>query len=153
METLESLSMNSSSAAEERAAKAEMAPAQDRAANSLLTDKEWNVLRRHIPTRKRPWRKRQRKGGKPAAGDRQCFEASIWLMAHDAPLRALPPGLGSRSTTQRRLEQWCLRAILWRLWRDYLEMRPEARLPAPTRGGFWRSEVEGVARAAGAVSG
>jgi transposase len=50
-----------------------------------VTDKQWARIREQLP--KRP---RRKKGGRPPADDRQCFEGVPWILWTGAPWSELP---------------------------------------------------------------
>ena len=45
-----------------------------------ITDKQWKAIEPHLPKRKR-----SRKGGRPPANDRKCFEGILWILWTGAP--------------------------------------------------------------------
>lgn len=44
-----------------------------------LTNEQWEKIKPVLPVRKRPWLKRKR-GGRPPADDRKCFEGILWIL-------------------------------------------------------------------------
>jgi transposase len=80
-----------------------------------VTDKQWKAIEPHLPKRKR-----SRKGGRPPAGDRQCFEGILWILWTGAPWSELPERYGSKSTVHRRLCRWAESGTLLNLWRAFL---------------------------------
>lgn len=121
-------------------------------ADARLQDEEWDYLKGCLPRKRRPWRRKDRRGGRPRADDRLCFEAVLSLMRRGAALRSLPAGLGARSTIQRRIEDWGRRGSLELLWRLHFErMDPERRArfrgaaqAAAAERSFWRSQLYGL---------
>ena len=90
-----------------------------------VTDAQWEAIRVHLPKRKR-----SRKGGRPRADDRKCFEGLLWILWTGAPWSALPREYGAKSTVHRRLAQWAADGTLLNLWRAFL-----ARLSERSRYG------------------
>ena len=80
-----------------------------------VTDKQWKAIEPHLP--KPP---RRRKGGRPPAADRKCFEGILWILWTGAPWSELPARYGSKSTVHRRLKQWAETGVLLNLWRTFL---------------------------------
>src|SRR3989304_1420540 len=66
-----------------------------------VTGAQWEAIRVHLPKRKR-----SRKGGRPRADDRKCFEGLAWILWTGAPWSALPRRDGAKSTVHRRLAEW-----------------------------------------------
>lgn len=85
-----------------------------------LTEKQWGKVQAQLPVRKKPWRKKDRKGGRPPADDRQCFEGILWILWTGAPWSELPPRYGAKSTVHLRLQQWTENGILEKMWRAFL---------------------------------
>lgn len=84
-----------------------------------LSDAQWAEVKKVIPPRKRPWKKKSRRGRKPV-GDRPCFEGILWILWTGAPWRTLPKIYGARSTVHRRLKTWATNGVLEKLWRVFL---------------------------------
>ena len=80
-----------------------------------VTDAQWEAIRVHLPRRKR-----SRKGGRPRAEDRKCFEGLAWILWTGAPWSALPRRYGAKSTVHRRLAEWSADGTLLNLWRALL---------------------------------
>lgn len=81
-----------------------------------VTNKQWAAIQPHLP----PVRAR-RKGGRPRADDRQCFEGILWILWTGAPWSELPARYGAKSTVHDRLTRWARRGVLLRLWRAFLD--------------------------------
>lgn len=92
-----------------------------------LTDAQWAKVKRILPVRKKPWFKKDRKGGRPPADDRQCFEGILWILWTGAPWEELPPRYGAKSTVHRRLQKWTEDGILEKLWRTFLAQLDEKK--------------------------
>src|SRR6185503_3509912 len=72
-----------------------------------LTDSQWSSLSIVLgPTRKKPILRRQRKGGRPAAPDRACFDGLLELVVRGTAWRRLPEELGHWTTIRRRIISW-----------------------------------------------
>ena len=80
-----------------------------------VTDKQWKAIEPHLPEPKR-----SRKGGRPSADNRKCFEGILWILWTGAPWSELPERYGSKSTVHRRLCQWAKHGVLLNLWRAFL---------------------------------
>ena len=85
-----------------------------------VTDKQWEKIEPELPKRKKPWRKRERKGGRPAVDDRKCFEGILWILWTGAPWKALPKEYGDDSTVHRRLRKWASDGTLEKVWKAFL---------------------------------
>jgi transposase len=88
-----------------------------------------------LPTRRVPWRRRERKGGRPQKEDRCCWEAILWRLRSGLPWRLLPANFGSPRTIQRRIARWQSQGVLDALWSRFLE-----RLPKDERR-LWREAL------------
>ena len=73
---------------------------------SALTDAQWENVKEQLPIRKKPWRKKDRKGGRPPAEDRRCFEGILWILWTGAQWSEAPPRYGAKSTVHVRLQKW-----------------------------------------------
>lgn len=102
---------------------------------SGIPAERWTGLRAILPARKIPWRRRDRKGGRPRRDDHLCWEAILWRLRSGRPWRMLPGRFGSSRTIQRRIAQWQAQGLLGALWFRDLE-----RLPAIERGD-WRDAL------------
>ena len=80
-----------------------------------LTDRQWDLIREHVPARKAA-----AKGGRPWADDRKCFEGVLWILWTGAPWSELPRRYGSSTTCWRRLSEWSRTGVLLDLWRAFL---------------------------------
>lgn len=87
-----------------------------------VTDAQWEAIRVYLPKAKR-----SRKGGRPRADDRKCFEGLLWILWTGAPWSALPREYGAKSTVHRRLAQWTADETLLNLWRALLARLSERR--------------------------
>ena len=87
-----------------------------------VTDKQWALIREQLP--KRP---RRKKGGRPPADDRKCFEGILWILWTGAPWSELPERYGSKSAVHRRLSEWAESGDLLNLWRAFLDQLNDAR--------------------------
>jgi transposase len=81
-----------------------------------VTDKQWELIKAELP---RP--KRRKKGGRPPADDRKCFEGILWILWTGAPWSELPERYGPKSTVHRRLKQWAESDVLLNMWRAFLD--------------------------------
>ncbi len=81
-----------------------------------VTDKQWALIREQLP--KRP---RRKKGGRPPADDRRCFEGILWMLWTGAPWSELPQRYGAKSTVHRRLMEWAESGALLDMWRAFLD--------------------------------
>jgi putative transposase len=90
-----------------------------------VTDAQWEKIKPHLPVRKKPWRKKDRKGGRPFFDDRKCFEGILWILRTGAPWEALPKEYGASSTLHRRLQRWANDGTLEKLWRAFLAQLEE----------------------------
>ena len=84
-----------------------------------LSDNQWARIKKVIPPRKRPWKKKSRRGRKPV-DDRKCFEGILWILWTGSPWIALPKIYGAKSTVHRRLKTWAESGVMERLWRTFL---------------------------------
>jgi len=85
-----------------------------------LTDRQWEEVRKIIPPRKKPWLKKDRKGGRPPADDRKCFNGILWILRTGAHWEELPERFGKKSTVHLRLQKWTEDGTLEKLWRTFL---------------------------------
>ncbi len=82
----------------------------------LVTDQQWEKIRKHIPPRKT-----SSKGGRPPADDRACFEGILWVLRSGARWRDLPDCYPSSSTCWRRLQEWEEDGVLSEMWHAFLK--------------------------------
>ena len=80
-----------------------------------LTDKQWDLIKEHLPKRTP-----SKKGGRPPADDRKCFEGILWILWTGAPWSELPEKYGAKSTVNNRLKEWAENDVLLNLWRAFL---------------------------------
>jgi transposase len=99
---------------------------------------QWRPVQALLPKKKTPFLKRQRKGGRPRADDRRCFEAVLWSARTGLPWRLLPERFGKPRTASRRLGQWHRSASLDRLWKRYLQFT------GPSEREDWRRRLAGA---------
>ncbi len=114
-----------------------------------VTDAQWEKIREHLPIRKKPWRKRDRPGGRPPLEDRKCVEGILWILWTGAQWSELPARYGSKSAVHRRLLKWTDDGTLEQLWRAFLaqlqdkdhirwnECFVEGTFSSAKKGGFW----------------
>ena len=87
------------------------------------TDEQWEQIRPHLPERKR-----SRKGGRPPADDRACWEGILWVLRSGARWRDLPDRFPSPSTCWRRLTEWEAEGVLEAIWHAFLDTLDERGL-------------------------
>lgn len=63
-----------------------------------LGDEQWELIAPLLPKHKRR--------GRPRAEDRRTLNGILWVLRSGARWKDLPPTYGSRSTCQRRLQEW-----------------------------------------------
>jgi transposase len=123
-----------------------------------LDDALWDVIKGCFPEARRPWRRRERQGGRPRLPARLAFEALLWHLAAAKPWSRLPARFGSSRTVHRRLDLWLKQGNLRAAWRRYLESAPDrtrrawraALVARPgKKRGFWYWELSGAAQALG----
>jgi transposase len=100
----------------------------------------WEELRGVVPVAKTPWRRRDRKGGRPRQDDRSCWQALLWRLAGRRPWRLLPKRFGSPRTIRRRIASWQDHGILAALWFNYLERLPRSEIRS------WRDALDSTPR-------
>ena len=93
-----------------------------------LTDRQWEKVKAELPERKRPWRKKDRKGGRPPLDDRACFEGILWILWTGSPWSELPRRYGPSSTIHRRLQKWASDGTLEKIWRAFLAQLEEKEM-------------------------
>ncbi|HAH06171.1 MAG TPA: hypothetical protein DCM05_06525 [Elusimicrobia bacterium] len=113
----------------------------------------WEDLESLLPDKRQPWRRRERRGGRPARPSRLCLEALLWHLRSGLPWRSLPKRFGSARTIQRRIRRWGADGSLSLAWRRYLERADDKELEAwlkalPDRPGkkrgWWYWELFGL---------
>ena len=121
-----------------------------------VTDAQWAQMKATLPARKRPWRKKDRKGGRPPLDDRRCFEGILWILWTGAQWSDLPPRYGSKSAVHRRLHRWTEDGTLVQLWRAFLAQLQEQEqirwnecfvdgtFASAKKGGFWSARPSGA---------
>ena len=87
-----------------------------------VTDKQWELIKEQLP---RP--KRRKKGGRPPADDRKCFEGILWILWTGAPWSELPERDGAKSTAHRRLKEWAESDVLLNMWRAFLDQLDDGK--------------------------
>lgn len=118
-----------------------------------LTDEQWrDVSELLLPSKKRPWRRALRKGGRPRASDKRAFEAILYGFSGYG-FERLPGRFGSRRTAFRRMKEWMEGAVLEKMWQRHFahwslqEMEDWHRAmdwPLHRRSGLWRLYVPAV---------
>ncbi|MFI5348688.1 MAG: transposase [Elusimicrobiota bacterium] len=99
---------------------------------------QWLPVKDLLPPNAKPFRRRLRKGGRPRADDRKCFEAILWSARTGLPWRQLPARFGKPRTSSRRLAQWHRSGRPERLWMRYLQWT------GPTERNDWRRRLDTV---------
>ena len=84
--------------------------------DGLVTDKQWEKVRQFIPEIPR-----SRKGGRPRADDRLCFEGILWVLRSGARWRDLPDCFPSPTTCWRRLVEWDEPEVFVQMWHAFLD--------------------------------
>ncbi len=90
-------------------------------AKTELTDRQWGKIEPHLP---KP--KQSRKGGRPPADNRACFEGILWVLRSGARWKDLPQKYPSPSTCWRRLRDWEKVGLWLKIWRVFLSELDEA---------------------------
>jgi transposase len=80
-----------------------------------LTDAQWALVEPHLPKRKP-----SKKGGRPPADNRACFEGVLWILRTGARWKDLPKEYPSPATCWRRLAQWEREEVWLNLWRAFI---------------------------------
>jgi len=83
--------------------------------DSLITDEQWLKIEPMLPDAKR-----SRKGGRPPADKRGCFEGILWVLRSGARWKDLPDRFPSYSTCRRRLIEWEEQGVWLGVWRAFL---------------------------------
>jgi transposase len=86
-----------------------------------LTDEQWAKIEPHLPK----WKPGKR-GGRPPAHNRECFEGILWILRTGARWKDLPKEYPSPSTCWRRLAEWERKDVWLDLWRAFLAQLDEA---------------------------
>lgn len=81
----------------------------------------WYLMTRRYPKPKRPWRRRDRKGGRPRLDPRLTFSGILWKLRSGATWSRMPKRFGSARTVQRRLAHLLYNYRLQNLFRRMLE--------------------------------
>ena len=93
-------------------------------AKSELTDRQWDQIKPHLPQARK-----SRKGGRPPADQRACFEGILWILRSGARWKDLPEQYPSSSTCWRRLRDWEEAGVWLKIWRIFLgELDEQGRL-------------------------
>ena len=87
-----------------------------------VSDKQWELIKEQLPKRKR-----RKKGGRPPADERKCFEGILWILWTGAPWSELPERYGAKSTVHRRLTEWANSAVLLNMWRAFLDQLDDSK--------------------------
>ena len=88
-----------------------------------VSDEQWEKIKPHLPRRKP-----SRKGGRPPADDRACWEGILWVLRSGARWRDLPDRFPSPSTCWRRLTEWEAEGVLEKIWHTFLDTLDERGL-------------------------
>lgn len=80
-----------------------------------LTDAQWARIDPLLPR----W-KPSRKGGRPWADNRACFEGILWILRTGSPWRDMPERYPDPATCWRRLRKWETEGVWEQIWRTYL---------------------------------
>jgi transposase len=81
----------------------------------LLTDEQWEKVRRFIPKVEHP------KGGQPRVEDRSCFEGILWVLKSSARWKDLPERFPSPSNCWRRLVEWDEAGVSLEMWHAFID--------------------------------
>lgn len=89
---------------------------------NLLTDEQWEKIRRHFPEEHR---KKDMPGRKPVPS-RDVLEAVLWILTTGAQWKMLPQTFPNYKTVHRRFQEWCrkdvIRKILTKLANELREL-------------------------------
>jgi transposase len=89
----------------------------------LLTDEQWEKVRRFIPKVEHP------KGGRPRTDDRSCFEGILWVLKSIARWKDLPERFPFPSTCWRRLVEWDEAGVFLEIWHAFIdELNEQGRM-------------------------
>ncbi len=80
-----------------------------------LTDEEWNAIRHFLPASK------NRRRGRPWAGQRVVINGILWILAAGAPWRDLPESYGNWSTVYKRFCRWRKSGLWDRIFESLLK--------------------------------
>src|SRR5450432_2578407 len=80
-----------------------------------LTDRQWDKIKPHLPGPQK-----SRRGGRPPADNRACFEGILWVLRSGARWKDLPGKYPSPSTCWRRLRDWEAAGLWLKIWRCFL---------------------------------
>ena len=89
----------------------------------LLSDEQWKRVKPFLPQVKP-----SKRGGRPRADDRACFEGILWVLRSGARWKDLPDRFPSPSTCWRRLNEWADAGILVEIWHAFLDKLDEQGL-------------------------
>jgi len=81
------------------------------AKDEIITEEQWKKIEPLLPQPKR-----SAKGGRPPAGNRECFEGILWVLRSGARWKDLPEKFPSPSTCWRRLRDWEERDVWEQAW-------------------------------------
>lgn len=84
-------------------------------AAKLLSEKQWEKIKPHLPQPQRSCR-----GGRPPAENRACLEGILWVLRSGARWRDMPKDFPSASTCWRRLRDWEQQGLWLKIWRTFL---------------------------------
>ncbi len=89
-----------------------------------LTDEQWARIEPLLP---KP--KAGRRGGRPRADSRACFEGILWVLRSGARWKDMPDRFPSSATCWRRLRDWEEADVWLTIWRKVLgDLDAEGRL-------------------------
>jgi len=86
----------------------------------FIKDEHWKLLEPLLPKRKR-----NPKGGRPPADNREVLEGILWVLRTGARWQDLPNRYPSPSTCWRRLRLWEDQGVWLDVWRKFLSMLDE----------------------------
>lgn len=81
-----------------------------------VTDEQWAKIAPLLPIITTT-----KKGGRPGADNRGCFEGILWILRTGSHWRDLPERYPSPATCWRRLNRWELEGVWEEAWREYLK--------------------------------
>lgn len=79
-----------------------------------LTDKQWAVIKPHLP------KQNFKKGGRPRADDRKTINGIVWILQIGAQWSEKPKKYGSYVTCWKRLKDWQDKGVWENIWQVLL---------------------------------
>src|SRR5262245_24871995 len=76
-----------------------------------LTDEQWSVVARLIPTPK----PRKDGKGRPRVPARSVLNGVLWILWTGAPWKALPSEYPPYQTVHRRMQEWVANRVFWKI--------------------------------------